>query len=180
MLLAPAVAGARRKTAFDLVLVEADGVLVSVDSRLPNVLLQGDRRRPAAGAWGYDGLAREVGFEDSRLDIVLSGDQGQLYLEAKSVTLVVKGTALFPDAPTERGRKHLAALVTAVRKGDRAAVAFVIQRADARECAPNEGADPLFCRGLREATRHGVEIYAYRCAVSRSEIEISSRVPVRL
>jgi sugar fermentation stimulation protein A len=180
VMLAPA-AGAHRRTAYDLLLVEARGVLVSTDARLPNHLLAEaiDAGRLPELA-GYAHLRREVPFQGSRLDFLLSGERGRLYLEAKSVTLVEGGTALFPDAPTERGRKHLAALVSAVEQGHRAAAAFVIQRPDARELVPNEAADPLFCDALREAARRGVETYAYRCRVSRREIEIAGSVPVRL
>ena len=157
------------------------GVLVSVDSRLPNALLQ---EAIDAGSLpefaGYDHLLREVTFSDSRLDMVLTSELGRCYIEAKSVTLVEAGTGLFPDAHTERGRKHMSTLVEAWKQGHRAAVVFVIQRPDAQEFSPNEAADPRFCRSLRNAAQLGVEVYAYRCRVSRQEIEIADAVPVRL
>lgn len=181
MLLAPAPAGTGRRTAYDLVLAEVDGVLVSVDARLPNALLHeaidGGGLPPFVG---YDRLTREIVFGDSRLDIMLFGDRGRCYLEAKSVTLVRDGVGLFPDAPTRRGRKHLMSLVRASKLGHRAAVVFVIQRFDAHAFLANEDADPLFCQTLREAVRGGVEVYAYRCRVSRREVEVAGRVAVRL
>ena len=87
---------------------------------------------------------REVVYGDSRLDLLLSGPGGACFIEVKSVTLVEDGVALFPDAPTERGRRHLGALVRAMEEGYRAAAVFVIQREDARACAPHDTADPAF------------------------------------
>ena len=180
VLLAPAAAP-HRKTDFDLALVEVDGVLVSIDARLPNRLLadaiEAGRLPELAG---YLEVSREVQFRDSRLDLMLLGPRGRFYVEAKSVTLVEGPTALFPDAPTERGRRHMEALAGAVDEGHRAAVAFVIQRADALRMAPNDTADPLFGDALREASRRGVETYAYTCRVGRREIEISGPLSVRL
>ena len=151
-LLAPRTA-AGRKTAYDLALVEVardravgepraeyDGadpgrVLVSADARLPPALLSEafhEGRLPPFAE--YDTARREVVYGDSRLDLLLSGPHGACFIEVKSVTLVEDGVALFPDAPTERGRRHLGALVRedAVDEGYRAAAVFVIQREDAR------------------------------------------------
>ncbi len=179
--LSPAPPASVRKTAWDMTLVEYRDQLVSVDSRLPGALLR--EAIDAATLPEFDGfrLARqEVVFEDSRIDLLLSGEPGLCYLEAKSVNLVEGRTALFPDAPTERGRKHLASLARAARQGHRAAVAFVVQRSDAMELSPYRDADPLFCDALRDAVARGVEAYAYRCRVSRREIAIVEAVPVRL
>jgi sugar fermentation stimulation protein A len=129
---------------------------------------------------GYSDTTREAVFEDSRIDLLLSGDRGLFYVEAKSVNLVVAGTALFPDAPTERGRKHLGTLARAVEQGHRGAVVFVIQRKDAAALSPHRDADPLFGDALTDAVARGVEAYAYTCRVSRREIEIAESVPVRL
>ena len=180
MLLAPVHGRPHRKTAFDLAVVEVGGVLVSADARVPNTLL---REAIEGGKLpefsGYDVLAEEVTFEDSRLDMVLSGQPGRCYVEVKSVTLVPQGLALFPDAPTSRGRKHLATLSTAVDQGHQAAVVFVVQRSDAVAFSPNLAADPEFSDALAAAARNGVQVYAYRCSVSREEIAISGAVPVR-
>ena len=183
MFLAPAEpeALAKRKTAFDLALVETDGVLVSADARLPNTLLREAIEADLLPAFGgYDEVRPEVRFEDSRLDIVLSGQPGLCYIETKSVTLVEGGVGLFPDAPTDRGRKHVLTLREAVRQGHRAAVVFVVQRSDADSMAPNEAADPKFCLALRNAVAEGVEVYAHRCSVSLSSIELGDAITVRL
>ena len=179
--LSPAPPASVRKTAWDLTMIEYRGLLVSVDSRLPGALLDEAIRAAALPEFGGFKLARrEVVFEDSRIDLLLSGEPRLCYLEAKSVNLVEGRTALFPDAPTERGRKHLDSLARAARQGHRAAVAFVVQRSDARELSPHRRADPVFCDALQEAVENGVEAYSYRCRVSRREIAIVESVPVKL
>ena len=181
MLVAPAPPGTSRKTDYDLTLVNANGVMVSADALLPNGLLreaiEADRLPEFVG---YDRIQREVPLHDSRIDLMLSGPVGRLYIEAKSVTLVENGVGLFPDAPTERGRRHVLCLEKAVRQGHRAAVVFVIQRGDARSFAPNVPADPRFGEAMRNAVSAGLEAYAYRCAVTRAGVDISDPVPVRL
>ena len=119
-------------------------------------------------------------YGESRLDLLLSGGRGLCYVEAKSVTLVEDGVGLFPDAPTERGRRHVETLAQAVREGHRGAVVFVIQREDASSFAPNDTADPDFGRALRKALAQGIEAYAYRCTVTKEEVRLSSAVPVHL
>ena len=122
MLIAPA-SGQHRKTVFDLALVRIGDVFVSADARLPNSLVQEAIERGRLREFaGYDTLTREVVFNESRLDILLTGPGGQCYLEVKSITLVEDGVALFPDAPTERGSKHLRSLIAAHKSGDHAAV----------------------------------------------------------
>jgi sugar fermentation stimulation protein A len=132
------------------------------------------------GLSGYENIASEVTFGHSRLDILLSGRRGLCYVEVKSVTLVRNGVGLFPDAPTERGRKHVTALSKASDQGHRAAVVFVIQRPDAETFSPNWEADPAFCETLQKSATRGVEVFAYRCDVSRTRIELSDPVPVSL
>ena len=197
--------GSHRKTAFDLTLVAIDGVaavavreapapyaagrelpiddrtLVSADARLPNALVWEAWRDGALPHFeGYEMARREVRYHDSRLDILLSSPDEQCYVEIKSVTLVQDGVARFPDAPTERGRRHVSTLVRAVREGHRAAAVFVIQRADARALSPYDDHDPLFGEALREAVAAGVEAYAFTCSVTRETITIAGEVPVLL
>lgn len=180
---APAVAGATRKTACHLALVEYAGTLVSVDARLPNPLvaeaLAAGRLVPLAG---YGSIQQEVRSGDSRLDFLLSrvraAAEARCWLEIKSVTLVEDGLALFPDAPTTRGVKHLEELAALHRAGQRVAVGFVIQRRDALRFAPHPTADPRFAATLRLVQAAGVEVYAWRCAVDHNAIELTDPVPV--
>jgi sugar fermentation stimulation protein A len=171
-----------RVTDYDLKLVEHDGVLVSVDSRLPNALFA---EALAAGRILADGdyttVKSEVVSGASRLDFRLSGASGVCWVECKSVNLVVEDRlALFPDAPTVRGRKHLLELIAAVEVGERALAAFIIQRDDATSFAPHVGADPAFAAALREAQHRGVDIKAWTCRVDLHEIVLDRQVPLYL
>lgn len=174
-------AGEHRKTRFDLALVDLGHALSSADARLPNSLVaeaieQGCLSRFA----GYTRVNREVQFGESRLDLMLEGPHGRCYVETKSVTLVVDGVGLFPDAPTERGAKHMRSLDQAVAQGHRAAAVFVVQRPDAMAFAPHDTADPAFASALRHSLSCGVEVFAYNCRVSEQSIELHSPLPVRL
>ena len=195
---------AHRKTAYDLTLVEIDRVrtgsvrepstpyaegrealaahtLVSADARLPNALVyEAWRDSTLPHLRGYPSARREVRYHDSRLDLVLESPAGRCYVEVKSVTLVQAGVARFPDAPTDRGRKHVFTLVRAVEEGHRAAAVFVVQRDDATALSPYDANDPDFGEALREAVAAGVEAYAFTCAVTRESIEIAGEVPVLL
>ena len=180
LLLTPAP-GEHRKTQFDLALVDLGATLVSADARLPNGLVA----EALAGGQlpqfrEYPEVRREVRYGDSRLDLLLEGPGGRCYGEVKSVTLVVEGVALFPDAPTIRGVKHLGELSRAVAEGNRAAVLFVAQRSDATAMSPNDAADPEFGAALRAAQASGVEVYAYGSQVSTREIRLAAPLPVQL
>ncbi len=176
------------KTSHVLRLVSYASGLVSIDARLPGPLFADAWARKALGAPfdRYTSLAREVTCGDSRLDFRLEGLDGRgCWVETKSVTLVgdaitglPAGVAFFPDAPTRRGVKHLAALMAARAAGDEAAVVFIVQRADARAFAPHPTADPAFGAALREAAAAGVGVHAFRCAVSLEGIEVAAEVQV--
>jgi len=170
-----------RRTAWDLVLVDAAGQLVSVDSRMANLLVAAGL---ADGAFeelrDYPTWRREVRVGESRLDFLLSGESGACFVEAKNVTLVQNGRALFPDAPTLRGARHLRELTRCVVDGDRAAVLFIVQRADAESFSPNAPADPPFASALEEAARAGVLVQAYRCGVTLQGMTLGRQIPVRL
>lgn len=173
-------AGSQRKTKYDLVLVEHDGILVSIDSRLPNKILNEAIKQGELSE--FDGLfveRNEPPFNDSRFDLLLSNKNVKLWLEAKSCTLVNNGVALFPDAPTLRGARHLRTLVKALQNG-RAAITFVIQRNDAFEFMPNKDLDPDFADALRYAIYNGVEAYAYVSEVTFEGVEIIKRIPIVL
>lgn len=170
-----------RKTLYDLLLVCLEDQLVSADARLPNALLKEELLAGRLAPFRHYTVVRpEARYGDSRCDFLLEGPQGRCLVEVKSVTLVVEGTALFPDAPTVRGARHLETLMAAQRQGYQAAVVFIVQRADAHVFMPNDGADPTFGATLRQAAALGVEVYAYRCRVAETEIHIADAIPVRL
>lgn len=181
MWLVPALNTENRKTKYDLALVELDGTFVSADARLPNVILREAIENQSLVDFAYYEFSRsEVTFGESRIDLLLRAKDGFCYVEAKSATLVHDGVAIFPDSPTQRGRKHLYSLMDVVSQGHRAAVVFVIQRMDAESLSPNRKSDPEFCDALLKASSQGVEIYAYTCKVNLRTIEIDKKVPVDL
>ena len=170
-----------RKTAYDLSLVAIGKTLVSADARIPNALVEEAFETGALGQFrDFSVLQREQRYGESRLDMVLSQGTHRCYIEIKSVTLVINGLGIFPDAPTARGRRHLATLMEAGREHHRAAIIFVIQRSDAQGFKPNDATDPAFGEALRRAHQAGVEVYAYRCRVSRREIKLAEPVPMHL
>ncbi len=172
--------GEHRKTRYDMVLVDYGDIMVGVDSRLPNTLLAEAVNAGRLNDFrGYTVERTEPVFHDSRLDLVLSDGQERVMVETKSCTLVEDGVALFPDAPTERGARHMRTLVKALETGRSAAV-FVIQRGDASEFRPNDGTDPEFGEALRRAASTGVETYAYVSDVSLRGVEIREKTPLRL
>lgn len=168
-----------RRTRYDMLLADIDGLLVSLDARLPNDLVdEALLKRTLAPFREYDTVRREITYGDSRFDFMLQRGGQLCYVEVKSITLVEGGRGLFPDAPTLRGRRHVEGLVQARQEGHGAAAVFVIQRPDAASFSPNDATDPDFGRALREARQAGVGVYAYRCRVSLKEIAIEDEVPV--
>ena len=169
-----------RRTAFTLILVEHEGILVSLRSHLANDLLSEALADGRALDGPYDAIEREVRRGASRFDFRLTGDGGVVLVEAKSVTLVEGGVALFPDAPTARGRHHMDELADIAAHGEGAAVAFVVQRPDASVVSPHAANDPNLAAALWRAAKCGVAIHAYGCRVSLEEIRIDVELPVRL
>lgn len=172
---------ARRRTGCDLVLVDHGGGWTCVDTRLPPHLVVEAIRRGVLREFPPTAVVeREVRLGGSRLDLRVAYDQMTGYVETKSVTLVQDGRAMFPDAPTARGTRHLAELARSVAPGIRGVVVFVVQRPDAVTFAPHEVMDPHFAAGLRTARGRGVEVLCYRCETTPSSIAIGKRLPVHL
>jgi sugar fermentation stimulation protein A len=168
------------KLGYRILLAQNNGCLVSVDSLLPNRLIH---RALACGGLpelaGYGSIKREAAYGRGRFDFYLEDGRGAgCYLEVKSVTLVVEGVALFPDAPSERGARHMEELAAARGEGFRAAVLFVIQRPDGCGFSPNTPRDPQFSRELARAASAGVEVMARRCLVTTAGVELAGPVPV--
>lgn len=170
-----------RRTAFDLALVRYNHRWVSVDARVPNRLVEEAwREGRLPGFRRYREARREVMLGDSRLDLLFQRGRERCFVEVKSVTLVKRKVALFPDAPTARGSRHVAVLTEAVHAGRRAAVVFVIQRADAEAVSPNVDADPEFVAACHLARKSGVRLLAFRCRVTTRVLTLTTAVPVRL
>ncbi|MHA1144526.1 MAG: DNA/RNA nuclease SfsA [Candidatus Helarchaeota archaeon] len=169
-----------RKTAFDLVGVEYRSVLVSIDSNIPNKLLYHSIIRKKIPELQYSLVKPEISFGNSRIDFFLQENSEKCLMEVKSCTLVEDGWARFPDAPTKRGSRHVRELIDAKKKGFRAVIFFCIQRNDAIKFSPNDETDPEFGRTLRKAARSGVEILAFTCNYSITEIELDKRIKIEL
>jgi sugar fermentation stimulation protein A len=171
--------GAGRKTAFQAVAAYRGATLASLDTQLPNRLIEAALRAGALAQFAqYPTIRREVKVGASRFDFQLANDESRCIVEVKSAGLIVDGLALFPDAPTERGRRHLSELVECVQGGERAAVVFVVQGGDAHAMTVNRDIDPQFADALIAAEANGVEVYAYACMLSREGLTLGARTPV--
>ena len=164
-----------RKTKFDLITVQKGNRMINMDSQAPNT---------AAKEWLLSGglgqiqdLRPETFHGGSRFDFAFQKDGRQCFLEVKGVTLENDGICAFPDAPTERGAKHLRHLAQAVREGYGAYVLFVIQMADVQYLHPNDATDPAFGKALREAHAAGVTVLAVDCTVTEDRMVIRHSIP---
>ncbi|MCI8803955.1 MAG: DNA/RNA nuclease SfsA [Oscillibacter sp.] len=172
-------ANPRRKTAFDLIAVDKGGLLINMDAQAPNRVFA-----EWAGAGNFlpdcTALRREYVYGDSRLDFCLETPGGLHLVEVKGVTLEEGGAARFPDAPTERGVRHIQELRRAAEAGLGATLFFVVQMEGMRSVAPNDETHPAFGEALREAAAHGVRVLAYDCAVTPESLTLRAPVPVLL
>ncbi|MFX0196059.1 MAG: DNA/RNA nuclease SfsA, partial [Candidatus Hodarchaeota archaeon] len=154
--------------------------IVSIDSRIPNKLVhEALLKKELEEFIGYDTIRTECMYGKSRIDFCLfAKNRKPCLVETKSCTLVKDGRALFPDAPSERGRRHLVELAEAKQKGYRTCVLFIVQRTDARIFSPNDKTDPRFGEALRMAATDGVEIYSYFSIYQGYEITIGGKLLV--
>ena len=167
-----------RKTKYDLITVQKGDRLINMDSQAPN-LAAGEWLR-AGGLGEIENLKAESFHGDSRFDFSFTKDGKPCFLEVKGVTLEQDGVCAFPDAPTDRGTKHLKGLTRLAREGFGAYVLFVIQMPDVKYLHPNDATDPAFGAALREAMDAGVQILAMDCAVTESTMDIRLPVLVKL
>jgi len=172
----------KRKYPHTWELVESDGVWAGINTALPNrVVHEAIALGEIPELCGYDAIRPEVPYGSaSRIDLLLTGRLPPCYVEVKNVTMVEGERALFPDAVTTRGQKHLRELMEVVRRGERGVIFFLVQRSDASAVAPADAIDPEYGRLLRLAVAGGVEALAYRTVVTPDAIRISCRLPVTL
>lgn len=173
----------KRKLAWTLQLVEADGGLVGVNTMLPNKLVAEALAADAIPELaGYATIRPEVKYSGaSRVDFLLTHpERPACWLEVKNCHYRRDGTlAEFPDCVAARSARHLKDLAAEVAKGARAVQLFVIQRTDCDSFAACQDLDPVYARGLSDAAEAGVEVLCYRCDISPDEIRISRRIPWR-
>lgn len=167
-----------RKTKYDLIAVQKGERLINMDSQAPNA---------AVGEWLHSGglgdveqVRAEAVHGESRFDFSFVLNGKRCFLEVKGVTLETDGVCAFPDAPTQRGTKHLRGLTAAVAEGYGAYVLFVIQMKNVQYLHPNDETDPAFGTALREAAAAGVQVLAMDCRVTPQSMTLGESIPVRL
>ncbi|MDE7287999.1 MAG: DNA/RNA nuclease SfsA [Oscillospiraceae bacterium] len=165
-----------RKTKYDLVAVEKGQRLINMDSYAPNI---------AAGEFlpkifPNCIIKPEYTYGNSRFDFYIEDKDRKILLEVKGVTLEQDGVVMFPDAPTERGLKHVNELISCTKKGYEAYLLFVIQMDKVKYFTPNSETHPEFGEALKKASQEGVKILAYDCAVTPEGMEIKSPVCINL
>lgn len=168
-----------RKTKYDLIAVQQNDRIINIDSQIPNTL---------AYEWikygnlfqNVDVLKREKTYGKSRFDLYAEYDNKKAFLEVKGVTLDCDGIARFPDAPTERGVKHVQELQQCIQDGYEAYILFIIQMKGIHAFEPNAATHPEFAQALKNAKEAGVHILALDCNVTKDSINIDSPIPVIL
>jgi sugar fermentation stimulation protein A len=162
--------------------IEVEQTWVGIDTAVPNSLVAEAIRAGCFPDLGEVGeIRREVKMgKSSRVDLVVDGPRGRTWIEVKNVTLVEGDFALFPDAVTTRGRKHLDELVDRVAEGDRAAMVYVVQRADGHVFAPADEIDPEYGTALRRACKAGVTIWPLGCTVTPEGVRVGGLLPFDL
>jgi sugar fermentation stimulation protein A len=167
----------KRKTKYTLISVIKENRLFNLDSTAPNELFYEFVK--SNNLYGEDAfLKREFTFSKSRFDLYIENEMGKYLIEIKGVTLEIDNVALFPDAKTLRGTKHINELIHAKEQGYNTSIIFILAFEGAKEFRPNSLKDNQFSNALALAYENNVEILAFSCKVSENSIEIFKKVPV--
>jgi sugar fermentation stimulation protein A len=170
--------GPGRATAYQAVAAYVGSRLASIDTALPNRLVEAALRAGAIEPFVmYPQVRREATVGASRFDFMLGESAGRCLVEVKSAGLIIDGVALFPDAPTERGRRHVQELAELAATGERVAVVFIAQ-GDARAIQMYTAIDPAFAQALAAARDSGLEVYGYSCPITPTGITFGTAIPV--
>lgn len=172
-----------RKTKYDLIAAMKGDILINIDSQIPNkVVNEALLNKKIDTLHKYSKINREKTYGKSRFDFKLSTEDEKeiYYLEVKGVTLEGNGHCMFPDAPTERGARHILELIDAKKEGYGAGILFLVQLDNVDTFSPNDERDPEFGRALRLARENDVDIMAYNCKVEKNMIEINKKVDIIL
>ena len=167
-----------RKTKYDLIAVQKGQRIINMDSQAPNAAVK--EWLQSGGLGMISDLKAEVKHGDSRFDFAFTKDGLPCFLEVKGVTLENNGICAFPDAPTQRGAKHIRGLTALAQAGYGAYILFVIQMSSVQYLHPNDITDPDFGAALREAAANGVNVLAVDCAVTSDSMTIQNFVPIQL
>lgn len=172
-----------RKTKYDLIAAMKGDILINIDSQIPNkVVNEALLNRKIDTLHKYSKIKREKTYGKSRFDFKLSteDEKENYFLEVKGVTLEDNGHRMFPDAPTERGARHILELIEAKKEGYGAGILFLVQLDNVETFSPNDERDPEFGRALRLARENGVDIMVYNCKVDKNMIEINQKIDIIL
>ena len=173
-----------RKTKYSLITVEKDERLINIDSQAPNQVVDEALKKGQLCLPGLEGplevIKRESTYGTSRFDFYLETAGQKAFIEVKGVTLEEDNYVLFPDAPTERGLKHIKELIAARKEGYKCYVIFVIQMSGVTYFMPHKERHPEFAHALEEASKQGVHLLAYDCLVTPSSLTLGEGVEVRL
>lgn len=165
-----------RKTPYDVIAVYKGDRLINMDSQAPNAVAADF----LAARFPHATIRREVTYGDSRFDFHIQDGAEEWFVEVKGCTLEVDNVGYFPDAPTERGVKHLRHLIRAAEEGYKAAVLFIIQMEGVTAIRPNDTTHPAFGEALRDAATAGVEVWAVDCTVTPDTLTHRHPVPIQL
>ena len=169
----------KRKTKYDLIAVEKQNLLINMDSQAPNKVVQEWlMEQEPFGKITY--LKPECKHGDSRFDFYLETEAKKMFIEVKGVTLEEKGVVMFPDAPTERGVKHVQELCHCLEQGYEAAIVFVVQMSGMRYFTPNRRTHAAFAEAMERAEACGVRMLALSCEVTPESLAINGEIPIHL
>ena len=169
----------QRKTPYDLIAVWKGNRLINIDSSAPNKVFL-EYLQSGAYMAGITRIKPEARYGDSRFDFYIEAGQRKIFIETKGVTLEEDGVVLFPDAPTQRGVRHLQELTRCLREGYEAQVVFVVQMGHVRYFSPNYKTHPAFGQALASAMEAGVKAMALDCVVTEDRLSIGKPVELRL
>jgi|SRR5690625_2889162 len=171
----------QRKTRFSLIAAKKNGAWINIDSQAPNKVAYESLKEGKISELGtVDSIQREVTYGDSRFDLYFEKEREKGFIEVKGVTLEHNGIAMFPDAPTTRGTKHVLELIKAAQDGYAAGILFILQMNGCFVFTPHKKMDEEFTNALIKASREGVNIIAYDCIVKTDELFLNQPVPVKL
>lgn len=171
----------KRKTKFTWEMIKINGDWVGINTGNPNLLaFEAVSSGLIPGLQGYTTVKREVKFNDSRFDIFAENDDEQCFIEVKNVTMKEGKYALFPDAVTTRGQKHLKTLTEVKKMGMRAVMLYIIQRSDVEIFAPARAIDPNYSNLLKQAVKKGVEVIPMQARVTPEKIELVKQLPFEI
>lgn len=169
----------KRKTKFTWEMIRINGDWIGINTGNPNILAyEAIKKNEIPGLTDYTSVTREVKYGDSRFDVFAENEHEKCFVEVKNVTLKEGKYALFPDAVTTRGQKHLKTLMQVKADGMRAVMLYIVQRTDVEVFAPAKEIDPDYAAALKEAMENGVEVIVMQAKIKPEEIRLTNQLPV--